>query len=158
MQSTTTFVLALFAQSARSLPFILSDKAPSQKQTSVTSAVCVFRQKSDSVKFQGALQTGRWRSSSSRSGAMAPLTGAEKAFFRGKRGTRAFRAPVAASMSAYFVADGTTLPELPTTRPGPPDSASTCKTAQSKFALTAKPLMPSVTAIPLPHTPPPHRP
>ena len=58
--------------------------------------------------------------------AMAPLTGAEKnaieGFFRGKRGTRSLRGPVADAMAKYFVADGTTLPELPTTRP--PDPAN----------------------------------
>ena len=55
---------------------------------------------------------------------MAPLTGTEKAaiegFFRGKRGTKALKPSVAAQLAAYFVGDGTTLPELPTSRP--PDS------------------------------------
>ena len=53
---------------------------------------------------------------------MAPTTGAAKAaiedFFRGRRGPRTLHPDVRDSMSAYFVAKGLTLPELPTARPG----------------------------------------
>ena len=52
---------------------------------------------------------------------MAPLTGAAEAavqgFFRGRRGTRVLRTESADALSFYNVARGTTLAELPTTRP-----------------------------------------
>ena len=55
---------------------------------------------------------------------MAPLGGAEKAaleaFFKSKRGAKSLRAVVAAALIEYFANNGTTLPELPTTRPPDP--------------------------------------
>ena len=52
---------------------------------------------------------------------MAPLTGAAetavRGFFKGRRGTRLLRPESADALSDYNVARGTTLAELPTTRP-----------------------------------------
>ena len=55
---------------------------------------------------------------------MAPLAGAEKAaieaFMQSKRGAKVLRSAVSAPLAAYFVANGTTLGELPTARPPDP--------------------------------------
>ena len=72
---------------------------------------------------------------------MAPLTGAEKAaiegFTRSKRGTRVLRPPVASTLAAYFVNNGTTLPELPTARPSDPARLESWAAEWTDYAVAA---------------------
>ena len=72
---------------------------------------------------------------------MAPLTGAEKAaiegFTRSKRGTRVLRPPVASALAAYFVNNGTTLPELPTARPSDPARLESWAAEWTDYAVAA---------------------